>query len=99
MRNHAITYRAKLDVPRELAQSVGPYSRPSATRTRFRALICFWQAVLVCGGSAIALIPTALARDHHIFPATAHRYPDEVITVLAERALDLHHALEDTTEP
>ncbi|WP_346137442.1 transposase family protein, partial [Lentzea roselyniae] len=37
---------------------------------------------------------TALARDHGISRATGYRYLDEVITVLAERAPDLHEALE-----
>ena len=35
----------------------------------------------------------ALARDHGISRATAYRYLDEVITVLAEQAPDLHQAL------
>src|SRR5262249_41886319 len=36
----------------------------------------------------------ALARDHGISRATAYRYLDEVITVLAEQAPDLREALE-----
>ena len=35
----------------------------------------------------------ALARDHGISRATAYRYVDEVITVLAGQAPDLHEAL------
>jgi hypothetical protein len=35
----------------------------------------------------------ALARDHGISGATAYRYLDEVITVLAGQAPDLHEAL------
>jgi hypothetical protein len=38
--------------------------------------------------------PDALARDHGISRATAYRYLDEVILVLAQQAPDLHQALE-----
>ena len=38
--------------------------------------------------------PDALARDHGISRATAYRYLDEVIVVLAARAPDLREALE-----
>ena len=38
--------------------------------------------------------PDALARDHGISRATAYRYPDEVIAVLAEEAPELREALE-----
>jgi hypothetical protein len=38
--------------------------------------------------------PEALARDHGISRATAYRYLDEVIAVLAEQAPNLHQALE-----
>ena len=38
--------------------------------------------------------PDALARDHGISRATAYRYLDEVIAVLADEAPDLREALE-----
>ena len=38
--------------------------------------------------------PEALARDHQIGRATAYRYVDEVIDVLAAEAPDLHEALD-----
>ena len=38
--------------------------------------------------------PDALARDHGISRATAYRYPDEVIMVLAEQAPELGEALQ-----
>jgi hypothetical protein len=47
-----------------------------------------------CGGSATAPAPEALARDHQIGRATAYRYVDEVIDVLAAEAPDLHEALD-----
>ena len=55
--------------------------------------------LLLAGGAGAALVPRphhpdALARDHGISRATAYRYLDEVITVLAEQAPDLHEALE-----
>ncbi|MBA8923686.1 hypothetical protein BC739_000883 [Kutzneria viridogrisea] len=37
---------------------------------------------------------TALARDYGVSRATGYRYLDEVITVLAERAPDLHDAVQ-----
>jgi hypothetical protein len=45
-----------------------------------------------CGGSAPT--PDSLARDHGISRATAYRYRDEVIAVLAGQAPDLRQALE-----
>jgi hypothetical protein len=42
--------------------------------------------------------PDALARDHGISRATAYRYLDEVIAVLAGQAPDLHQALERAKE-
>jgi hypothetical protein len=93
-----ITYRAMLDVPRELAQFVGRQLRAErrrrGTRKGSRALTCFWQAVLGLRWFRQDADPTALARDHGVSRATAYRYVDEVITVLAEQAPDLHEALE-----
>jgi hypothetical protein len=43
-----------------------------------------------CGRTA----PDTLASDHGISQATAYRYLDEVITVLADEAPDLREALE-----
>jgi hypothetical protein len=42
--------------------------------------------------------PDALARDHGISRATAYRYLDEVITVLADQAPELRAALERATD-
>lgn len=92
-----ITYRATLDVPRELAQHVASLlhaeRRRRGTRTRSRALTCFWQAVLGLRWFRDRTDPTALGRDHDVSRATAYRYLDEVITVLADQAPDLHEAL------
>jgi hypothetical protein len=93
-----IAYRAMLDVPRELAQYVGRLlaaeRRRRGTRKGARVLTCFWQAVLGLRWFRDNADPTALARDHGISRATAYRYLDEVIGVLADQAPDLHEALE-----
>jgi hypothetical protein len=59
-----------------------------------RALTCFWQAVLGLRWFRDRTSPYALARDHGISGATAYRYLDEVIIVLAEQAPELSEALE-----
>lgn len=92
-----ISYRATLDVPRELAQHLGRLLRADrrrrGTRTNSRALTCFWQAVLGLRWFRHNTDVTTLARDHGISRATGYRYLDEVVTVLAEHAPDLHDAL------
>ena len=58
------------------------------------ALTCFWQAVLGLRWFRDRTAADALARDHGISRATAYRYLDEVVIVLAEQAPDLREALE-----
>ncbi|TCO64254.1 transposase family protein [Actinocrispum wychmicini] len=93
-----ISYRAILDVPRELAQYLGGLlhaeRRRRGTRKTSRALTCFSQAVLGLRWFRQDVDVTALARDHGISRATGYRYLDEVITVLADQAPDLHDALQ-----
>ena len=93
-----IAYRATLDVPRELAQFIARLlaaeRRRRGTPRGSRALTCFWQAVLGLRWFRDRTAPDALARDHGISRATAYRYLDEVIAVLAEQAPDLREALE-----
>jgi len=93
-----IAYRATLDVPRELAQFVAKLlaaeRRRRGTPRGSRALTCFGQAVLGVRWFRDRTTPGALARDHGISRATAYRYLDEVIAVLAEQAPDLAEALE-----
>jgi hypothetical protein len=93
-----IAHRATLDVPRELVQYLGRLLAAErhrrGTRTGTRALTCFWQAVLGLRWFRENADPTALARDHRISRATAYRYLDEVITVLAKQAPDLHEVLQ-----
>jgi hypothetical protein len=93
-----IAYRATLDVPRELAQFTAKLlaaeRRRRGTPRGSRALTCFWQAVLGLRWFRDRTAPDALARDHGISRATAYRYRDEVIEVLAREAPDLREAPE-----
>jgi len=93
-----IAYRATLDVPRELVQFVAKLlaaeRRRRGTPRGSRALTCFWEAVLGLRWFREPATPEALARDHGVSRATAYRYVDEVIEVLAEQAPDLREALE-----
>ena len=97
-----IAYRATVDVPRELAQFtarlLAAERRRRGTPRRSRALTCFWQAVLGLRWFRDRTAPDALARDHDISRATAYRYLDEVIAVLAGQAPDLSQALERASE-
>lgn len=93
-----ITYRATLDVPRELAQYLGRllYSdrRDRGTRTGTRALTCYWHAVFALRWFRENRDVPALARDHGISRVTGYRYLDEAVGVLAEQAPDLHDSLQ-----
>jgi len=92
-----IAYRATLDVPRELAQFVAKLlhaeRRRRGTPRGSRKLSCFWQAVVCLRWFRDRTAPDALARDHGISRATAYRYLDEAITVLADEAPQLCEAL------
>jgi hypothetical protein len=93
-----IAYRATVDVSRELAWSVAKLllaeRRRRGTPRDSRALTCFWRAVLGLRWFRDRTAADALARDHGISRATACRYLDEVIAVLADEAPDLREALE-----
>jgi hypothetical protein len=96
-----ITYRVTLDVPRELVHFTAGLLRAErrrrGTRKGARALTCFWQAVLVLRWFRDRTDAARLGRDHQVSRATAYRYLDEGIAVLAARAPDLHEALECAT--
>jgi hypothetical protein len=97
-----ISYRATLDVPGELVQFTAKLlaaeRRRRGTPAGSRALTCFWQAVLALRWFRDRTTCEALARDHGISRATACRYLDEVIDVLAEQAPDLRQALDRARE-
>jgi hypothetical protein len=88
-----IAYRVTLGVPRELAWSVAKLllaeRRRRGTHVGAGAEL-LWQAVLGLRWFRDRTTAEALARDHGISRATAYRYLDEVITVLAGQAPDLH---------
>jgi hypothetical protein len=92
-----IAYRATLDVPRELAQFTAQLlaaeRRTRGTPKGSRALSCFWQAVLGLRWFRDRTTCDALARDHRVSRATAYRYRDEVLDVLAAQSPELHQAL------
>jgi hypothetical protein len=85
-----IAYRATLDVPREpvwfVAKLLLAERRRRGTPRGSRALSCFWQAALALRWFRDRARADALACDHGISRATAYRYLDEVILVLAEQA-------------
>jgi DDE superfamily endonuclease len=93
-----ITHRATLDVPGEPAQFVAGLllaeRRRRGTPRGSRALTCFWQAVPGLRWFRDRTAPEALARDHGVSRASAYRYLDEVITVLAGQGPELRQALE-----
>jgi DDE superfamily endonuclease len=97
-----IAYRATLDVPREVAWFVAKLlaaeRRRRGTPRGSRALTCFWQAVLGLRWFRDCTAPDALARDHGISRATAYRYLDEVIAVLADEAPGLREVLDRAAE-
>jgi DDE superfamily endonuclease len=82
-------------VPRwSVAKLLAAERRRRGTRRGSRALTCFWQAVLGLRWFRDRTAPDALARDHGVSRATAYRYLDEVIAVLADEAPELREALE-----
>jgi hypothetical protein len=93
-----IAYHATLDVSRELAQSLSRLlaaeRRRRGTRKGSRVPTCFHQAVLALRWFRQDADITAWGRDHGTSRATAYRYVDEVIDVLAAQAPDLHEALQ-----
>lgn len=92
-----IAYRAMVDVPRELVQHLArllnTQRRACGTRRGTRALTCFYQALMVLVWFRKAEDVTLLAAGFGISRATAYRYRDEGIAVLAAQASDLHTAL------
>lgn len=97
-----IAYPAMLDVPRELVREVARLLRAErrsrGTRKGSRALTCWFQALLVLAWlrnrGEIALVGAGFG----VSRATAYRYRDEVIAVLAAQAPDLHEALQEVAE-
>jgi hypothetical protein len=97
-----IAYPAMLDVPRELVQYVGRLlaaeRRARGTRTGTRALTCFYQALMVLVWFRKGDDVTLLGAGFGVSRATAYRYRDEGVAVLAAQATDLHTALRRVAE-
>lgn len=92
-----IAYPAMLDVPRELVRHLGRLlateRRALGTRTGTRALTCFYQALPVLVWFRKAEDVALLGAGFGASRATAYRYRDEGVAVLAAQAQDLHTAL------
>jgi hypothetical protein len=93
-----IAYRAMLDVPRELVTYVSRLladeRRARGTRRRTRALSCWRQALFALTWFRKREDITVLGAGFGISRATAYRYHDETVTVLAAQAPDLTEALQ-----
>lgn len=92
-----IAYGAMLDVPRELvgyvSQLLAAQRRALGTRKRTRALTCWRQALFVLAWFRKREDLTVLGAGFGISRATAYRYRDEAVAVLAAQAPDLTEAL------
>lgn len=88
------TYRATLDVSRELVRRIAALlaheRRRRGTGTGVRALSCWSQAVLGLRWFRDRTGVARLARDAGISQATGYRYLHEIIDVLAAAAPDIH---------
>ena len=97
-----IAYRAMLDVPRELVTELAGLLRAErrarGTRAGTRLLSCFQQALLVLVWLRTQGDIPVVGAGFGVSRATAYRYRDEGLKVLAERAPDLHDALQEAAE-
>jgi hypothetical protein len=93
-----IAYRAMLDVPRELiaylAALLRAERRARRTRRKARALTCWYQALFALVWLRKREDLTALGAGFGISRATAYRYRDEAVAVLAAQAPELTEALD-----
>ncbi|MCX5233254.1 IS5 family transposase [Streptomyces sp. NBC_00233] len=90
-----VAYRAMLDVPHELVEHVSwlLYEHRRIRNTRWRKLGCFNQALLTLVHLRKNETFSQLGAGFGISQATAWRYVDETLDVLADRAPGLHEAL------
>jgi hypothetical protein len=91
-----------LDVPRELVLEVARLLRAErrarGTRKGTRLLTCFRQALLVLVWMRTTGEIAVIGAGFGVPRATAYRYRDEALTVLAAHAPDLHDALSEVAE-
>jgi hypothetical protein len=97
-----LSYRVTLDVPLQLAVFVSRllegHRREIGTRTGTRALTCWRQAVFVLAWFRDRPDVCRLGQGFGISQATAYRYVNEAIEVLAAKAPSLRQALEKAKE-
>ncbi len=97
-----IAYPAVLDVPRELVHELAKLLRAErrarGTRKGTRLLTCFRQALLVLVWMRTKGEVEVIGAGFGVPRATAYRYRDEGIQVLAAQAPDLHEALQEVAE-
>jgi len=97
-----IAYRATLDVPRELVLEVAKLLRAErrarGTRKGTRLLTCFRQALFVLVWMRTRGEVAVIGAGFGMPRATAYRYRDEGLQVLAAQAPDLHEALSEGAE-
>jgi hypothetical protein len=97
-----LSYRVMLDVPVHLvlfvARLLAAHRREIGTRRGTRALSTWRQAVFALAWFRDRPDVARLGKGLGISQATAYRYLDEAITVLAARAPALHEALERARE-
>jgi hypothetical protein len=97
-----LSYRVTLDVPFQLAVFVSRllagHRRELGTRTGTRALTCWKQAVFALAWFRDRPDIRRLGQGSGISQATAYRYKDEAVAVLAARAPSLREALDKAVE-
>jgi hypothetical protein len=97
-----IAYPAILDVLRELvcelAKLLRDERRARGTRKGTRLLTCFRQALLVLVWFRTRNDVAVVGAGFKVSRATAYRYRDEGVRVLAAQAPDLHEALAEVAE-
>jgi hypothetical protein len=97
-----LSYRVTLDVPFQLAVFVSGllagHRRELGTRDGTRALTCWKQAVFALAWFRDRPDIRRLGQGFGISQATAYRYKDEAVQVLAARAPSLREALDKAVE-
>jgi hypothetical protein len=97
-----LSYRVILDVPFQLAVFVSgllaEHRRELGTRDGTRALTCWKQAVFALAWFRDRPDIRRLGAGFGISQATAYRYKDEAVEVLAVRAPTLREALDKAAE-
>jgi hypothetical protein len=97
-----LSYRVTLDVPLPLvlfvSRLLADHRRELGTRDGTRALTCWKQAVFILAWFRDRPDIRRLGQGSGISQATAYRYKDEAVEVLAAKAPSLREALEKAVE-